>query len=127
MYTLHDVAMLVSGSTMEHLCPMEDASKLKPEALETRDLFIELAKQCRTVIASRVSPAQKAYLVKMVKDSCIKIGGWAPITLAVGDGGNDVGMIQEAHVRCCSVDLRKLVARAEVYFCDQKRQARNAM
>ena len=98
MYTLHDVAMLVNGSTMERLCPMEDAPKLSSEALETRDLFVELAKQCKTVIASRVSPAQKAFLVKMIKDSYIKAGGWAPITLAVGDGGNDVGMIQEAHV-----------------------------
>ena len=105
-YTLHDMAMLVNGSSMELLCPMKDQSKISAEELETRTLFIELAKQCKTVIACRVSPAQKAFLVKMVKDSYIKIGGWAPITLAVGDGGNDVGMIQEAHVSL----IRRVVA-----------------
>ena len=37
---------------------------------------------------SRVSPLQKAELVELVKKSC------KAITLAIGDGANDVGMIQ---------------------------------
>jgi phospholipid-translocating ATPase len=44
-----------------------------------------------SVIGCRVLPIQKANLVKMVKD-CGKM------TLAIGDGGNDVGMIQQAHI-----------------------------
>eukprot|EP00743_Colponemidia_sp_Colp-15_P013679 GILK01015975.1.p1 GENE.GILK01015975.1~~GILK01015975.1.p1 ORF type:complete len:486 (+),score=28.26 GILK01015975.1:111-1460(+) len=44
-----------------------------------------------TVICSRVTPDQKSLIVKIVKDS-------GKMTLAIGDGGNDVAMIQEAHV-----------------------------
>ena len=41
----------------------------------------------------RMSPLQKSEIVKMMKNSPLK-----PITAAVGDGGNDVAMIHEAHV-----------------------------
>ncbi|RLN37488.1 hypothetical protein BBJ28_00010401 [Nothophytophthora sp. Chile5] len=57
------------------------------------ELFLELASQCRTVIACRLSPMQKAQVV-----SLMKAAPGTPLTLAVGDGGNDVSMIQEAHV-----------------------------
>jgi magnesium-transporting ATPase (P-type) len=40
----------------------------------------------------RVSPLQKALVVKLVKDT------QKAILLAIGDGANDVGMIQAAHV-----------------------------
>lgn len=40
----------------------------------------------------RVSPLQKSEVVEMVKKQ-VKV-----ITLAIGDGANDVGMIQSAHV-----------------------------
>jgi magnesium-transporting ATPase (P-type) len=46
------------------------------------------------VIACRVSPKQKAELVNLVRQNVKP----EPITLAIGDGANDVGMIQEAHV-----------------------------
>ena len=39
-----------------------------------------------------MSPRQKAEVVELIKNEC-KV-----ITLAIGDGGNDVGMIQAAHV-----------------------------
>jgi P-type E1-E2 ATPase len=41
------------------------------------------------VICCRVSPIQKAEVVKLVKD-----GVPSAVTLAIGDGGNDVAMIQ---------------------------------
>jgi soluble P-type ATPase len=44
------------------------------------------------VICCRVSPLQKAEVVNLVKNRCGKI------TLAIGDGANDVSMIQAAHV-----------------------------
>ena len=44
-----------------------------------------------TVICCRVTPHQKAQVVNSVK----RLGF---LTLAIGDGGNDVSMIQEAHV-----------------------------
>ena len=47
--------------------------------------------QAHCVICCRVTPAQKASVVKLVKER-------KKMTLAIGDGGNDVAMIQEAHV-----------------------------
>ena len=53
----------------------------------------ELSKQCEAVICCRVSPGQKAELVKLIKDGDPKI-----VTAAIGDGANDVSMIREAHI-----------------------------
>ena len=53
--------------------------------------FLELGTSCAAVICCRVSPLQKALVTKLVKDS-------GKITLAIGDGANDVGMIQAAHI-----------------------------
>jgi phospholipid-transporting ATPase len=47
---------------------------------------------CKAVICCRVSPLQKALVVKLVKKSTT-----APL-LAIGDGANDVSMIQAAHI-----------------------------
>lgn len=54
--------------------------------------FLLLCKQCKSVLCCRVSPAQKAAVVAMVKS------GLDVMTLSVGDGANDVAMIQEADV-----------------------------
>ncbi|PGG99918.1 hypothetical protein AJ80_09273 [Polytolypa hystricis UAMH7299] len=55
-------------------------------------MFLDLAVMCKAVICCRVSPLQKALVVKLVKRhlKCI--------LLAIGDGANDVSMIQAAHV-----------------------------
>ena len=45
-----------------------------------------------TSFAGRVSPLQKALVVKLVKKNT------SSILLAIGDGANDVSMIQAAHV-----------------------------
>lgn len=54
--------------------------------------FLLLCKQCKSVLCCRVSPSQKAAVVRMVKR------GLDVITLSIGDGANDVAMIQEADV-----------------------------
>ena len=54
--------------------------------------FRDLCLKCTSVICCRASPKQKAQLVKMIKE----LEG--SITLAIGDGANDVGMITEADV-----------------------------
>lgn len=56
-------------------------------------LFVQAARLIPTVIACRVSPLQKASLVRM-----IKTGEGNPVTLAIGDGANDIGMIHEAKI-----------------------------
>ena len=60
---------------------------------DLEDLFIELGSRCKAVICCRVSPLQKALVVKMVKRKKKQ-----SLLLAIGDGANDVSMIQAAHV-----------------------------
>lgn len=54
--------------------------------------FLDLAVMCKAVICCRVSPLQKALVVKLVKRHL------KAILLAIGDGANDVSMIQAAHI-----------------------------
>jgi len=54
--------------------------------------FLDLAVMCKAVICCRVSPLQKALVVKLVKKHR------KAILLAIGDGANDVSMIQAAHI-----------------------------
>lgn len=55
-------------------------------------MLLYLGTRCEGVICCRVSPLQKALVVKLVKD------GLRVMTLAIGDGANDVSMIQAADV-----------------------------
>ena len=55
--------------------------------------FTRLAKTCDSVICCRVSPKQKADVVNLIKRDNPKT-----ITAAIGDGANDVSMINEAHI-----------------------------
>ncbi|KAF8628303.1 hypothetical protein AX17_006006 [Amanita inopinata Kibby_2008] len=76
-------AVVIDGDTLRHALTPE----LKP-------LFLNLGTQCETVVCCRVSPAQKALTVKLVKE------GRDAMTLSIGDGANDVAMIQEANIGC---------------------------
>ncbi|KAH9913379.1 phospholipid-translocating P-type ATPase [Amylocystis lapponica] len=76
-------AVVIDGDTLRHALSPALAS-----------LFLNLTTQCETVVCCRVSPAQKALVVKLVKD------GRNAMTLSIGDGANDVAMIQEANIGC---------------------------
>ena len=56
-------------------------------------LFMMIAKDAASVICCRVSPSQKSKVVLMMKRFYP-----GAVTLAIGDGGNDVPMIMEAHI-----------------------------
>jgi phospholipid-translocating ATPase len=70
-----------------------DGNSLK-FALESplKSLFLELGCRCKSVLCCRVSPLQKALVVKLVRE------GLGAMCLAIGDGANDVSMIQEADI-----------------------------
>jgi magnesium-transporting ATPase (P-type) len=76
--------LIVEGAALKHI--------LGDPILE--EMLFAVASCSESVIACRVSPIQKALLLKMVR----KYVSPTPTTLAIGDGANDVGMIQEAHV-----------------------------
>ncbi|XP_053419309.1 phospholipid-transporting ATPase IB-like [Nycticebus coucang] len=77
----NDLALIIDGATLKYALNMEIKKK-----------FLSLALSCRAVLCCRLSPLQKAEIVDMVKRHV------SAITLAIGDGANDVGMIQTAHV-----------------------------
>jgi magnesium-transporting ATPase (P-type) len=62
------------------------------EDQELQDLFFHIAIRSKSVVCCRMSPKQKADIVYIFKSR----GPW--ITLAIGDGANDVSMIMEAHI-----------------------------
>ncbi|KAF8328241.1 uncharacterized protein EI90DRAFT_3126404 [Cantharellus anzutake] len=78
---LEDLALIIDGKTLAFALE-KDVSKI----------FLELAILCKAVVCCRVSPLQKALVVKLVKKNL------KSILLAIGDGANDVSMIQAAHV-----------------------------
>jgi phospholipid-translocating ATPase len=74
-------ALVVDGLTLKY--------SLEPDA---KDKILAIGMHCASVICCRVSPKQKAEVVRLVKK------GLKVMTLAIGDGANDVSMIQEANV-----------------------------
>lgn len=74
-------ALLITGQALVHC--LTDELQLK---------FLELGTMCKTVICCRVTPIQKAQVVELVMKH------EKQITLAIGDGANDVSMIQSL---CC--------------------------
>ncbi|CAH0550461.1 unnamed protein product [Brassicogethes aeneus] len=73
-----DCALVISGESLE-VC----LSYYQPE-------FMELATAAPAVVCCRCSPTQKAQVVQLIQKHTGKR------TAAVGDGGNDVSMIQQA-------------------------------
>ena len=71
----------------------EKALKTINDEEEMQKIFLDIAKDASSVICCRVSPIQKSQVVKMMKN--YDRNG---VTLAIGDGGNDVSMIMDAHI-----------------------------
>jgi phospholipid-translocating P-type ATPase (flippase) len=103
-----NLAMVCDGKALVHIFPSRDArGKMSAEAEQRTQVLSEkllnIARVCKALIACRVSPSQKAEIVQLVRKGGRqgddkKGKGEQPITLAIGDGANDVSMIQTAHV-----------------------------
>lgn len=70
-----------------------DGKSLAFALYEHSSLLRKLCKKCAAVLCCRMTPLQKAEVVKLIKTSDSQ-----PVTAAIGDGANDVSMIQEADV-----------------------------
>ncbi|KAM7250029.1 hypothetical protein ACFE04_021912 [Oxalis oulophora] len=85
--------LIPTGRTSETFALIIDGKSLA-YALEddVKGMLLQLALGCAFVICCRSSPKQKALVTRLVKTGTDKT------TLAIGDGANDVGMLQEADI-----------------------------
>ncbi|XP_026466761.1 probable phospholipid-transporting ATPase VD isoform X2 [Ctenocephalides felis] len=79
----NEYALVIDGKTLTFILDQR-SHLIKP--------FLTLTKYCKSVLCCRATPLQKAYIVKIVKEQL------EMRTLAIGDGANDVSMIQTADV-----------------------------
>eukprot|EP00924_Labyrinthula_sp_SR-Ha-C_P001241 snap_masked-scaffold_7-processed-gene-18.40-mRNA-1 protein AED:0.12 eAED:0.12 QI:0/0/0/1/1/1/3/0/1292 len=108
------IAIIVTGSALEQILAEQKGDP------ETQRKFYQLTNFCEVLLGCRVSPKQKSLLVKLINEppgkpslswmkqislknlissfSINKKLGTENITLAIGDGANDVSMIQAAHI-----------------------------
>ena len=77
-----DMSIIIDGIALEEIFSSDYLSLL----------FLNLAIVAKSVLCCRMNPSQKSKIVKLVKS----YGKW--VTLAIGDGVNDVPMIMEAHI-----------------------------
>ncbi|KAK9159340.1 hypothetical protein Scep_005914 [Stephania cephalantha] len=75
------LALIIDGNSLVYILEKD----LEPE-------LFDLATSCKVVICCRVAPLQKAGIVDLIKSRT------EDMTLAIGDGANDVSMIQMADV-----------------------------
>ena len=73
-------ALVIGGAALALLINRDEAA------------FVALCGECNVVVCARCAPAQKAEVVSLVMKRLNKV------SLAIGDGGNDVPMIMSAHV-----------------------------
>ncbi|TGZ61384.1 hypothetical protein CRM22_008024 [Opisthorchis felineus] len=82
------IGLVIDGVSLQHA--------LHPSL---RMAFLDLCMKVTTVLCCRMTPLQKASVVKLVQVGLSELThGSKPVTAAVGDGGNDVSMILQANV-----------------------------
>jgi len=87
-----ELALTIDGEALSYVLSDDDLRKL----------FYRRCNLCKSVLCCRVSPRQKAQVVKLVHRYHLEVSGEKPVTLAIGDGANDVSMIT---VACVGVGL----------------------
>lgn len=80
-----------AGTHMQYAIIIEGKALSYAMSAKLRVQFLRIGLQCKSVICCRVSPLQKAQVTELVRSH-------GDTTLAIGDGANDVGMIQKAHI-----------------------------
>jgi len=82
-------ALVIDGDVLE--CVLARGDKGQP--IGCQGSFLRFAHFCKAVVACRCAPAQKAEIVQLIREAV-----HGARTLSIGDGANDVAMIQAAHV-----------------------------
>ncbi|XP_073199396.1 phospholipid-transporting ATPase ID-like isoform X2 [Lepidochelys kempii] len=93
----------INPSTKSRILPEEQANGVYGLVINGHSLayalegnleleLVRTASMCKVVICCRVTPLQKAQVVELVKKYK------KAVTLAIGDGANDVSMIKTAHI-----------------------------
>lgn len=77
----NEIALIIDGNSLRYALSYELCRE-----------FLAVCLSCKVIICCRVSPIQKAEVVELVTQNT------GAVTLAIGDGANDVAMIQKAHV-----------------------------
>jgi phospholipid-transporting ATPase len=98
-----DQALVISGKALGFIFPIRKLDANGNDIIPSKDIldkeqqrqtyFLQICRKCKAVICCRVSPKQKSEVVLLVKNN-LK----GKVTLAIGDGANDVPMIKAAHV-----------------------------
>uniref|UniRef100_A0AAQ5YM42 Phospholipid-transporting ATPase n=1 Tax=Amphiprion ocellaris TaxID=80972 RepID=A0AAQ5YM42_AMPOC len=81
---------IISGHTVQSVRQELRSAHALEADMETE--FVSTACACKAVICCRVTPLQKAQVVELIKKHK------KAVTLAIGDGANDVSMIKSAHI-----------------------------
>ena len=111
-----DFGLIIDGATLSAVMrPAQEDSN----SGNYKEIFLEICRNCSAVLCCRMAPLQKAQVRKLSAGpqrlrrgvqgvtslfssfqivKLIKASEEHPITLAIGDGANDVSMILEAHV-----------------------------
>ncbi|AIN96005.1 phospholipid transporting ATPase-like protein, putative [Leishmania panamensis] len=82
VFNAHVVVIVVDGKTLDFI--FEDSDRARR--------FFLLGSRCRSAVCCRMTPLQKAKVVRMFKRNT------NAVVLAIGDGANDVSMIQESSI-----------------------------
>ncbi|EUD67234.1 guanylate cyclase, other [Plasmodium inui San Antonio 1] len=101
----------------EKLCLLINGKNLQT-FLNHSDLqthFLNMACSSDVVIASRITAKQKAFIVQLIKHRLTP----TPNTLAIGDGANDIAMLQEANIGVSIMTPECIISSGYSDYCIQ--------
>ncbi|PPD90151.1 hypothetical protein GOBAR_DD12909 [Gossypium barbadense] len=95
------LALIIDGNSLVYILEKDLQSEL-----------FDIATSCKVVLCCRVAPLQKAGIVDLIKSRT------DDMTLAIGDGANDVSMIQMADVGVRNMWSGRTASCDGIRFCD---------
>ncbi|CDU17892.1 guanylyl cyclase [Plasmodium yoelii] len=97
------ICLLISGKNLQTFLNHND--------LQT--YFLNMACTSDAVIACRITAKQKAFIVRLIKSRLSP----RPNTLAIGDGANDIAMIQEANIGISIMTSKSIISAGYADYC----------